>query len=228
MIQNKTVLAVVPARGGSKGVPRKNLRLVKGKSLLARTIEEAHLSAYIDRVIVSSEDDEIIAEARRAGADVPFVRPAALAQDDTAGPGPILHALTQVTGFDYVVVLQVTSPLRQCIDIDACIDLCVEHDAPACVSVTESAVSPHWMFAMGPRHSLLPVMSGELPPTRQSLPVTCSLNGAVYVAQCRWFQQYQRFLSKDTIGYLMPKERSLDIDTEFDFKLLEFFLQAHD
>src|SRR5271157_3678171 len=138
MIQNQSVLALIPARGGSKGVPRKNLREIAGKPLIAWAIEAGRQSRYIDRLILSSEDPEIMAQARSWGCEVPFVRPAELARDDTPGMEPVLHALTALPEeYDYVVVLQPTSPLRLAEDIDGCLETCLRQEAPACVTVAE-------------------------------------------------------------------------------------------
>lgn len=224
MLNEKQVLAIIPARGGSKGVPRKNLRVVKGKSLLARTIECAQASPFIDKIIVSSEDEEIISAAKQAGADVPFVRPLALAQDETSGIEPVLHALTQLPYYDYLVVLQVTSPLRLSTDIDACLQLCVNKNAPACVSVYETDVNPHWMFTLKDNQVLTKLLANAMPARRQELPAAYALNGAVYVAKTDWFLQHKSFFSSETVGYVMPKDRSLDIDSEWDFHLLETYM----
>ncbi len=221
MINNNRILAIVPARGGSKGIPRKNLRLFQGQSLLARTIESTKCSLYIDRIVVSSEDAEIIAEAKRAGADVPFVRPTELAQDHTSGVDPVLHALSQLEHYDYVVLLQVTSPLRTTQDIDACLEYCFQQNAPACVSVVEVDQHPYWMVTMSDGVRLKKFYSGDIPARRQDLPEIFGLNGAIYIAKTDWLMQTKSFLADETIGFIMPKERSLDIDTELDFKILE-------
>ena len=112
-------LALIPARGGSKGIPRKNIRLIAGKPLIAWTIEAALRSSLLDAVMVTTDDPEIAEVASRAGAQVPFLRPAALAQDDTPGIAPVLHALDMLPGYDAVLLLQPTSPLRNTADIDA-------------------------------------------------------------------------------------------------------------
>ena len=149
MIHGKKVLALIPARGGSKGLPRKNVLLLGGRPLLAWSILAARGSAHVDRIVVSSEDREIIETAREWGAEVPFVRPAELARDETSGMDVVLHALDQAgQGFDYVVLVQPTSPLRTPQDIDACLERCLETGAPACVSVCEPAKSPHWMYTL--------------------------------------------------------------------------------
>lgn len=118
-----TFLAVIPARGGSKGIPRKNIREIAGKPLIAWSIEEAKKSKYITKLILSSDDKEIIDVAKQYGCEAPFVRPKALAADETPGVDPILHAIEQCPGYDYVVVLQPTSPLRTVENIDGAIEM---------------------------------------------------------------------------------------------------------
>ncbi len=225
MFNGKKIIAIIPARGGSKRVPRKNLREIMGKSLLDRTIESAQLSRFIDRIVVSSEDAEIISAAKRAGADVPFVRPAELAQDTSPGVDPILHAVENLPGYDYLVLLQVTSPLRDATDIDNCIRFCLEQDAPVCVSVKEVSENPYWMFKMKDDNKLAPVMAEKAPSRSQDLPVITILNGAVYVAKTDWFLAHKTFLCAETIGFKMSREKSLDIDTEEDWQAYESYLK---
>ncbi|WP_019123267.1 cytidylyltransferase domain-containing protein [Brevibacillus massiliensis] len=227
MIDGKTVLAIIPARGGSKGVPRKNIREVAGKPLIAWTIEEAKKSRYIDQTILSSEDDEIISVARSWGCEVPFKRPPELAQDDTPGIDPVLHALSQVSKYDYIVLLQPTSPLRKAEDIDGCIHTCLRLSANACVSVTEPDKSPYWMYKVDDRKRMSLLLTGDsFAVRRQQLPKVYALNGAVYVAKSEWIQAKKSFLTDETVAYIMPKERSIDIDTEFDLKVASILLDS--
>ncbi|HZG87395.1 acylneuraminate cytidylyltransferase family protein [Paenibacillus sp.] len=224
MIDGKTILAVVPARGGSKGVPRKNIRPLAGKPLIAWTIGEAKASKYIDRVIVSSEDDEIIETARQFGGDVPYVRPESLAQDDTPGIDPILHAMEMVPGYDYVMLLQPTSPLRTAGDIDGCIELCHSQRAKACVTVTEPEKSPYWMYTVDGENKMQSLLNVDVIPNRQQLPKVYALNGAVYIAESEWLRERKAFITSETVAYPMPKERSFDIDNEIDFRLCEWMI----
>lgn len=224
MINGKSVLAIIPARGGSKGVPRKNIRNLAGKPLIAWTIEAARKSAYIDRTVISSDDPEIIAVAKNWGCEAPFVRPADLARDDTPGIDPVLHALKELSGYDYVVLLQPTSPLRTEEDIDGCITRCEEKSAPACVSVTEPAHHPQWMFILSDADVLLPI-SEQRGVRRQDLPAVYALNGAVYVARTAWLIETRNFLSEGSHGYVMPLSRSIDIDTEQDIAFATCLLQ---
>lgn len=227
MINGKTVLAIIPARGGSKGVPRKNIRNLVGKPLIAWTIVAAKKSAYIDRLILSSDDPEIIDVAKHWGCEAPFVRPADLARDDTPGIDPILHALKELPGYDYVVVLQPTSPLRTGEDIDGCIACCEEKLATACVSVTEPAHHPQWMFTLNDAEVLLPI-SEQRGIRRQDLPAVYALNGAVYVAQTAWLFEARNFLGEGAHGYVMPSSRSIDIDTEQDIAFAACLLQQQE
>jgi N-acylneuraminate cytidylyltransferase len=226
MIQGKSVLALIPARGGSKGVPRKNVRLAGGKPLIAWTIEAAKRSRYVDRVVLSSDDAEIIETAKKWGCEVPFKRSPELATDQASSASVVVDALERVPGFDYVVLLQPTSPLRTGADIDACLEKCLKDNADSCVSVTEAEQSPYWMYALDARGRMKPLLNGsETADRRQDLPKVLALNGAVYVARSDWFREKRGFVAENTVCVVMPAERSLDIDTEMDMKYLELWYQ---
>ncbi|MGM8213705.1 acylneuraminate cytidylyltransferase family protein [Virgibacillus sp. W0430] len=225
MINNKTILAIIPARGGSKGVPRKNIKKLAGKPLIAWTIEEAKKSKYIDRLIVSSEDKEIINVAKQYRCEVPFVRPKELALDDTPGIDPILHALEQFPSYDYIVLLQPTSPLRTVNDIDNAIETAIENNGIAVVSVTVSENTPYWMFKLDKNNKMKSFLeNNKLPIRRQDLSKAYMLNGAIYVSGTEKLIQQRAFIQSETIAYIMPKERSYDIDSELDFKMCELLL----
>jgi CMP-N,N'-diacetyllegionaminic acid synthase len=225
MIDNKKVLAVIPARGGSKGVPRKNIREVAGKPLIAWTIEEAKKSKYVDRLILSSDDSEIIQVAKQWGCDVPFIRPAELAQDDTPGIEPVLHALREIPNYHYIVLLQPTSPLRTAEDIDRCIEICVQNQGNVCVSVVKPDKSPYWMYTVNEANLLTPLLNSERVITRrQDMPEVYALNGAVYVANIPFLMDKKSFITEETFAYVMPRERSIDIDSELDLKIASMLL----
>jgi CMP-N,N'-diacetyllegionaminic acid synthase len=218
MINDKTVLGLIPARGGSKGVPRKNIRVTAGKPLIAWTAEEARKSKYLDRLVLSSEDPEIIEVAKGLGIDVPVRRPLELASDDTPGIDPVLHALGELPGYHYVVLLQPTSPLRSVDDIDGCLERCEELQASACVSIVRCKQHPYLMYSVDLNSVLQPLVPAtDNYSRRQDYPDFYLLNGAVYVAQTEWLKQSQSFFSNHTVGFEMPQERSLDIDTVDDF-----------
>jgi len=226
MFKNKKILAIVPARGGSKGVPGKNIKMAGGKPLIAWVIDAAKKSKYIDRLILSSDDNEIIRIAQKYKCEVPFKRPAALAQDKSLTADAIVHALNELSGYDYVVLLQPTSPLTQTRDIDGCIEFCINSVADAVVSVTQPDKSPYWMFNMGERNTLSPVLGkAYLNQPRQALPPVYVPSGAIYIAESRWFLEHKSFYSDATLGYVVPRERSLDIDTALDFKIFETIMK---
>lgn len=221
MIDGRSVLGLITARGGSKGVPGKNILMVGGRPLIQWSIDAARQSRYLDRLILSSDDPAIMAAAEHGGCEVPFRRDAALATDAASSSDVVADALTRVPGFDIVVLLQPTSPLRTAADIDAAIELMISSGAPACVSVCEAPVHPAWIFRLdGERRLSAFVDHGTMPHRRQDLTPAWCLNGAVYVADCDWFLRGRAFVSPDTVGYPMPAERSLDIDTMKDVEEL--------
>jgi len=219
MIAGQKILGIIPARGGSKTIPRKNVKVLAGKPLIAWTIEAAQKSQYLDRLILSSEDAEIIAVAREWGCEVPFVRPIELAQDDTPGIEPVIHAINNIgEKFDYIVLLQPTSPLRTVKDIDDCIRYCIQEDAQVCVSVCAADKNPYWMHTLDERQRLCPLMQkGYSIERRQDLPPVYAENGAIYVAQTDYLLKAKHFITKETLAYIMPAARSWDIDTAMDF-----------
>ncbi len=223
MIGDLTVLGLITARGGSKGVLRKNLREVGGKTLIARAVEAARAAACVDRVVLSSDDPEIIQAAILLGCEVPFVRPAELATDSACSMDVVRHALeTLPERYDFIVLVQPTSPFYTGADIDGVVRLCIESGAPACVSVCLPAKPPHWTFELDDSGRMTPIMPEHyLATRRQDLPPAYAPNGAVFAARCDWIVNQPDFVSPETLGYLMPKERSLDIDTEFDLVLAE-------
>ena len=226
MMGGGKVLGLIPARGGSKGVSRKNLRELAGKPLLAWTIEAGRKSRYLDRLVLSSDDPEIMETARRLGCDVPFARPAHLADDSSLAIEVVRHALEQLPGYQWVVLLQPTSPLRLASDIDACLERCAAAGAPSCVSVAPADKHPDWMFTLGEEDRLKCFVDGRTEiNTRQELPPVFVLNGAVYVARLDWLLASGKFVGAGTIGYVMPEERSVDIDSEADLVVAEHFLQ---
>ncbi len=219
MIGSQRVLALIPARGGSKGLPRKNVLPLGGRPLIAWTVRAAMDVACIDRVVLSSDDDEIAQAAREAGCEIPFRRPAHLAQDTSSTADVVLHALQELPGYEWLVLLQPTSPLRTAHDIDAAVRLCHATGAPGCVSVTEATQSPYWMYRIDQGMSLQPLLdTEERHGRRQDLPPVFVLNGAVYVVRIDEFLSTRRFVGPGTLAHVMPQERSIDIDTADDLE----------
>ncbi len=228
MYKGKRILGTISARGGSKGVPGKNIRDLGGLPLMAWTIREARCSVYLDRLVVSSDDEGILAVARSHGAETPFVRPPELARDDTPGVDPVLHAVAALApeAFDYVVLMQPTSPLRTVADIDGAIQRCLDRDWPCLISITEASISPYFTFSVAEDGLMEPVIRQESFHTRrQSLPKAFEPNGAVYVARCDWLAKTRSFLTAETRGFEMPRERSWDIDELLDFEICELLLK---
>ena len=217
--------AIIPARGGSKGIPRKNVKLLGGKPLIAWTIEAALGAPSIHNVVVSTEDEEIANIAVDLGAQVPFMRPAELALDETPGIAPIKHACERIPKTEAIVVLQPTSPFRTSSDIEAIISLAAMKQAKSAVSVCKTAKHPFWSYCFdGDR--LVPVFQGkDLTQARQTLPQTFGLNGALYYAEANWFRNTGVLIDSHTIGYVMPAERSIDLDSKLDWAWAEFLLE---
>lgn len=226
MIANLSVLAIIPARGGSKGLPGKNLRPLAGLPLIAWSIAAARECPAIDDVIVSTDDPAIAEAARTAGARVPFLRPAELANDTARSIDVVHHALRALPALpDLVVLLQPTSPLRRADDITAALELYTESGADTCVSVTPSTKSPAWMYHLDPQGQMRPLLGeGPTASRRQDLPPVYVLNGAIYVARPSWLLAHDGFIAPNGVATVMPAERSVDIDTLLDFRLAELLL----
>lgn len=218
----QSLLAVIPARGGSKGIPRKNIKPLAGKPLIAWTIEAAKKAASIDRIIVSSEDEEIASVAKQFDADVPFLRPAKLAQDDTPGFSTALHAIEQLPDYDWLLLLQPTSPFRTAEDIDGIWRFCQSLEAPSAVSICEADKHPYWMYQRNGDQQIHPLIKNRPDITcRQDLPQVFALNGALYLAKTDWLLKQGGFVGQETVGYVMPKIRSVDLDTPLDWEWAE-------
>ncbi|HEY1098938.1 MAG TPA: acylneuraminate cytidylyltransferase family protein [Myxococcota bacterium] len=219
------VVAIVPARGGSKGIPRKNITPVGGRPLIAWSIEAARAAQCVRRVIVSTDDDEIAAVARASGAEVPFMRPAALAADGSAGIDPILHAV-EALGLDngWICVLQPTSPLRLAADIDGARALAEERDADGVLGVT--AVRQHAAWHKGVDADGWCVTPTTPPATRQALPSSWCPNGAIYLVKTAVLRAERTLLPRWTALWEMPASRSIDVDVPDDLAIVAALLGA--
>jgi CMP-N,N'-diacetyllegionaminic acid synthase len=216
-----TVLGLIPARGGSRGVPRKNVRTLATKPVLAWTIEAALACEGLDRVVVSTDDSEIADVARAFGAEVPFVRPVELAADETPDLPVYRHALEALGDeFDAVALLRPTAPLRTADDIAAALRL-LDDQADCVRSVCEAEHSPYWMGVV--EDGRLRPLLDQVPAQRQLLPPVYRLNGAVDVVRCA--SVGDELFGGTVRAYVMPRERSVDLDTELDFLLAEALLR---
>ena len=224
------VVALITARGGSKAIPRKNIKMLAGKPLIGWTIETALHSSMLDRVIVSTDDEEIAGIAKAFGAEVPFIRPASLAQDDSTHISVVLHALEYLRETtreipDYLLLLQPTSPCRTLDDIEKCISLAKQSDADAVVSVCSAEKHPYLMKCIRDDGFLEDFAKSDIQYLRrQSLPKVYAINGAIYLNRCITLINEKTFFPKRTLPYVMPPYRSLDIDTEWDFFLADKIL----
>jgi len=219
MYDGKTLLAVITARGGSKRMPGKNLATLEGRPLLAWSIDAARKSKYLDRVILSSDDDEIIRVAREHGCEAPFKRPPELSTDTAKSEDVLIHALDAVGPYDYVVLLQPTSPLRTAEDIDGCVELAVGRRAKSCITVSKVDQHPWWMFSLAGDSVMVPFVERANDGSayqKQKLPELYILAGSVYVADSAWLRESRTLFTPDRLGYVIPQERAVDIDTEVD------------
>lgn len=231
MSEGFQVLAIIPARGGSKGLPGKNILPLAGKPVVAWTIEAARQSRFIDRIIVSTDSPEIASVAEQHGAEIPFLRPAELAGDQAKSFDVLLHAIDwqqqQGLSYDLVICLQPTSPLRNSEDIDRAIELYRARAADAVVSVCETDHHPWWSNTLPEDGSMTDFLRPEvLNSNRQELPAFYRLNGAIYLASPGYLKENGSFYGNGTFAYEMPKGRSVDIDDALDLQLAEVLLTA--
>jgi CMP-N-acetylneuraminic acid synthetase len=228
-------LGIIPARGGSKEVHRKNARPLCGKPLIGYTAEVALASARLNRVVVSTDDEGIASLARRFSLDVPFMRPAELARDDTPMLPVVQHALTTLRdegdSFDAVCLLQPTTPIRGGNEIDGCIRMLVESEADAVVTVTPvpPEYNPHWVYIEEPGGGLR-LASGEWEPVsrRQDLPEAFHRDGSVYVTRTEVVLGQNSLYGKKLLGYIVRDSKRVNIDTEDDWRRAERLLGCGD
>ena len=224
------VLGLVAARGGSKGLPRKNVLPLGGRPLIAWTVDAARAARTLTRAIVSSEDSEILTCAREAGGETLFVRPAALATDTASTLEVALHALDWLAEHeqwhaDVLVLLPATAPLRRSHHIDAAVaSLLADAALQAVVAVTEADYPPYWMLtATNGRLAWLFPESGRVA-RRQDLPTAFRPNGSIYAVRTGALREQRTFYPRVTAPYVMPREESVNIDTALDFRLAEMLL----
>lgn len=222
------MIAIVPARGGSKGVPGKNIKDLFGKPMIAYTIEEALKSKYITEVIISTDDERIADVAVRYGAKCPFMRPAELAQDDSLAIDTYTYTVDKLNPkFGYSIadfaVLQPTSPLRLAEDIDNTIEVFKKNNADSAISFTREAHPISWHKYLDENSRIVPIFEDKLL-NRQELRPTYYPNGAVFVFKYSTIKSGKYYTDK-SYAYVMPASRSVDIDTLDDFEYAEFLLR---
>ena len=227
MYKNKKIIAIIPARGGSKRIPEKNIRLLAGKPLIAYTILAAKESKYLDDFYVSTNSIRIMKVAKRYGAKI-IRRPNRLATDKSPMIDVIIHSLDWMEKRnirpEIIVVLQPTSPLRDSKDIDNAINLFKKSKCHSVVSVVEAPL--FWGFILKGTY-IRPIFSKRYLKTRsQNLPKTFLPNGAIFISTPENIRKYKSFYTNKTIPYIMPKEKSVDIDTIEDFVLAEVIIDG--
>lgn len=223
----KSVLGIITARSGSKRLPQKNIKLLKGKPLIAWTIEAGLTSKCIDRLILSTDDPEVAKIALEYGCDVPFLRPPELATDEASSIDVVRHALAQVLGFTHIILLQPTSPLRRAPHIDEAFQLMCANNSSSCVSMRKTMESPYWMYTIREDGFIDSVTSNLTNIRKQELPTTYIPNGAIFISRKDSFLCKNTFYGENTTPYLMSFEDSVDIDTIEDFKLAESLISEN-
>lgn len=235
MYKDKRILALIPARGGSKGLPKKNIRPMLGKPLIAWTIEQARESRYVDKIVVSTDDEEIARISEKNGAGVPFVRPADLATDEAARIDVIMHALdyleSQGEVFEYLVFLEPTSPLREARDIDGCLEALLDHPlAKAIVSVSRlESGHPEFNVEIDAGTGCIRKLDGGTQfrvLRRQELKDVYFFDGTLYLSEVEALREKMEFYHELTLPYIVPKWKAVEIDEVCDFVCAEALLEA--
>ena len=229
-MKNKQILCTICARGGSKGLPNKNLLKIGDKSLIGHTLTQAKAIDAIDCIIVSSDSNEILKEGEIYAADILLQRSAKLASDDAGKIDAIIDCLNHAESnfnkhFDYVIDLDVTSPLRNLIDIENCLEFTKDQGFKNLITVTNSKKNPYFNQIEITNEGPQLVKSGHNIKGRQSAPKVYDMNASIYVWSRDFLINEKTLFSRDTIVYDMPEERSLDIDNELDFKIVKHLME---
>lgn len=221
------MISIIPARGGSKGLPGKNILPLCGKPMIAYTIEAAKQSKYIDHVIVSTDDQKIAEIALQYGAEVPFLRPDFLASDTAQAVDNYIYTIERLskewnTPIEEFVVLQPTSPLRIAEDIDGAIEMFMEKQADSVISYTPEAHPVRWHKYLDENNAFVDIFDTTIA-NRQDLKTSYYPNGAVYVFRFSMIKE-RKYYTDRSYGFIMPRVRSVDIDYKEDFDYVEFLM----
>ena len=231
MIKKSKVLAIIPARKGSKRLPNKNKLDLNGKPLIAWTIESAMKSIYIDDIAISTNDEDIVEIAKLYDIDVPFLRPVELSSDKASTMDVIFHTINFYKSigrsYDIIILLQPTSPLRTSVDIDNSFKL-LSKDVKAIVSVCELDHSPLWSNVLPTNNSLEFFLKEDVQGLRsQDLPQYYRLNGAIYLSRINYLKTNKIFFGNQSKAYIMSTNNSIDIDTKLDFELCKLIMNEN-
>ena len=234
MLNRKSITAIIPARGGSKGIPDKNIKIIGGKPLIAWTIETARRSKYIDRVITTTDSDKIAGICKEYNSEVPFMRPKHLANDSAKGTDVILHTLNWLKSkkidYDYFILLQPTSPFRTAKHIDEAIENIVSFEnINNLVSVTKVHQHPYWMKRINNDGYVEEYQKDDEINyyNRQELPNLYVNNGAIYISKCDYFLKNKSFYKNECLPYIMGKKESIDRDILDDLEYAEYLLSKN-
>lgn len=224
------MLAIIPARGLSKGIAKKNIKQLVGKPLIVFTIEAALKSKYIDKIAISTDSNEVAKVCEKYRTEV-IIRPKELAKDRTPTIDTVFHTLDSLEKIDYIpdiaILLQPTSPLRSTKDIDNAIEIFLKNNCESVVSVCEVKHSPYWSFKIKDKF-LIPIFGKKyLKTIRQELPKSYIPNGAIFISKPETLRRYQSFYASRTTPYIMPPSRSVDVDDELDLILVEWLIKKY-
>ncbi|WP_270670117.1 acylneuraminate cytidylyltransferase family protein [Paraclostridium bifermentans] len=227
MFDNKKFLAIIPARSGSKGLKDKNIKQLKNKPLIAYTIEAAKKSNIFDNIIVSTDSTVYADISKEYGAEIPFLRPKQISEDATTTVDVIVHTLKELKKrgktYDYFVLLQPTSPLRNFEDIRGAVSMLIEKQANSIISVCEVDHSSELNICLGESYSMDGFLNNKNL-RRQDMPTEYRVNGAIYICHVKYFEKHKNFYDNNSYAYIMDKKNSIDIDDIYDFKVAEAML----
>jgi len=227
------VIAIIPARGGSKGLPGKNIKKMNDKPLIWYTINSAKKSKFVDKIIVSTDDNEVAKISKKYDAEIPFMRPKELARDDSLAIDNYIYTIDRLNKeFNYgiveFVVLQPTSPLRTSLDIDNAIQIFEEKKADSVISVSEAIHPPIWSKRIdekGILRNYFDIRIGNK--NRQEIEKIYMPNGAIFVFKFSLLKEKYSYYSDKTYPYIIPLERSIDIDSKLDFEFAEYLMKKN-
>lgn len=228
MYKGKKITALITARGGSKGIPKKNITMLCGKPLIQWTVESAMNSGYIDKIFLSTDNDEIINSVKKFPVEVPFKRPKSLSSDKATSTDVILHFIEWMkksgNEYDVLLLLQPTSPFRKSEHIDSAIKKFIaSKEALSLISVTENVKSPYLSRKINSNGYIENLFNVKSEKRRQDIPVTYYINGAIYLISIKNFEKYKTFQTLKTLSYIMPYYSSIDIDEPMDLKIAELY-----
>ena len=231
MYKNRTVLCLIPARGGSKGVPKKNIKNLYGKPLIAWSIQHARSSSYIDRIIISTDDREIADVAQAYGGEVPFLRPKYLSTDNAATMDVVLHAIKYIEKkniYDILVLLEPTSPLREASDIDQAIEHLIDSKkAESIVGVGKvENVHPSFLVKLYNNYLRSYINKNFKVIRRQEIETLYFFEGSLYIAYIACLKNRKSFYHEKSLGYVMPKWKTFEVDDQIDFIIIEALMKA--